>query len=164
MANTLTVSTSYKAVLDTSSTVGNQTYNESALDQVVATNTGLITATYDENLASLTKGVCCISQSYVTPIVSEGFWEVGYDLVGTEPAITDKIQVLFVKAGQLIGQTDNYIGVKCGPIVMARLTPGQACQLFFDETTQDFDEITLWARHYIDGVDEIQCTVALIGA
>jgi hypothetical protein len=163
MANTLIVSSSYKATLDTSSTVANQVYTESALDQVVSSNTGLITDTYDEALASLTKGVCKVTTGTV-PIVSEGFWESGYDRIGTEPAATDEIQVLFVKAGQLIGQVDNHIEVVCGTTSMAMLTPGQACQLFFDHTTQGIDEIELNAKYYDNGIDEIQCTVALIGA
>ena len=163
MANTLMVSSSYKATLDTSSTVANQLYIESAMDQVVSSNTGLITDTYDESLASLVKGVCKMT-GFTVPIVSEGFWKAGYDLIGTEPAAADKIQVLFVKAGQILGQADNHLEVRCGATSMAELTAGQACQLFFDHTVQDIAEVDIKAKYYSTGVDEIQCTVALIGA
>ena len=66
MANVLTCSSSYKAILDTTSMVANQQYIETAADQVVGSNSGIITysgcdasddtvlTTIDSQLASIT--------------------------------------------------------------------------------------------------------------
>ena len=93
-------------------------------------------------------------------LTASSFWKAGFTLTGTEPVLSDDIRVLFVKAGKVIGQ-DNHIEIKCGTTSMAELLTGEAIQLLL---FCPFSEISVGAKRYVAGVDEIQCTVALVGS
>ena len=167
MANIFTQTHGFKAVLDTTTDVANQTYTESAIDQILGANGGQRVDTYDHDKTWLHKGVgkgLSGASGGIFMLTANNWWKSGGTSTGTEPASSDLISCFYVKAESLIGDPANKLIITVSTNVkLAELAPGEGFLLALGGGST-VAEIRARVEAYDAGVDELTMTVMMLWA
>jgi len=156
--NSLTISGSFNATVDTTNTVAGQTYAGSASDQVVGSASGSISDDYNE---SVTCTIDAVIES-TTNVRLPDSYKAGYTTIGTEPVAADLMRLFYIKVSDVLGNSANTVIVSLGGPAsytgLAELSKGEGICL---PLSCKYEHIRIEAKYHTVDTDEITVTISL---